>query len=403
MSERLVIRLGGQQQQPVNWVVFSDKDQEIIASGQLNDAAELDNLTEQAKGRTVQVLVSGGEVNYFEVELPKSNRRQALKAIPYMLEDDLATDVELLHFVYPPAEGDKQGVYVCAKQQMVQWVDWLAQAGLVVNSMSVDYLALPYNDNAGLSALQLGQDLLFRQTATQGCTIDLQWSDVYIQRITAPLEAEQRLQVANYGVDQVIESDKVDWQAQTLQMPMQLLACGIQANPVNFLVDEYAQEKEQPITFQLWRHVAVVGVIALLLIFVEQFFRAQKLEQQSVQLKQQSEEIYRQLNPGVKRVIKLKSQMRKQLGQLSGGSGDMQLSNMLVTLNKAFKQVPTIKPASIKFDARRKELRLQAEGDSYQQLEEFKRVLVGEYSVTSGAMNNTGSKVTAALTMKVAS
>ena len=44
MNEYLVIRLGVRATDPVHWLVWSQSEREIIASGTLVDAAELDGL-----------------------------------------------------------------------------------------------------------------------------------------------------------------------------------------------------------------------------------------------------------------------------------------------------------------------------------------------------------------------
>ena len=100
MTERLVIRLGSHAEQAISWLTWSDSEQEIIASGTLSNAAELVSLSERASQGVVQILVPGTDVGLFSVELPTTNRRQALKTIPFMLEDELAADIDLLHFVH---------------------------------------------------------------------------------------------------------------------------------------------------------------------------------------------------------------------------------------------------------------------------------------------------------------
>ena len=111
MSERLVIRLNSHADDDIHWLQYNDKAQETIASGCLNNASELDQLTALATTASVQVLVSGCDISYFEMTLPKANRRQAFDAIPFMLEDELAADIDTLHFVYSAGKGETQGVY----------------------------------------------------------------------------------------------------------------------------------------------------------------------------------------------------------------------------------------------------------------------------------------------------
>lgn len=57
MSERLFIRLGKNLGSPCAWVVWSEQEQEIIASGELADARSLETLAQRAGNRPVDVLV----------------------------------------------------------------------------------------------------------------------------------------------------------------------------------------------------------------------------------------------------------------------------------------------------------------------------------------------------------
>ncbi|MGS0730506.1 type II secretion system protein GspL, partial [Shewanella sp. 0m-11] len=96
MSERLFIRLGQTAEQPCSWLVWSEQEQEIIGSGELSDASALSTLTERAGNRAVDVLVPASSITLTQVELPEKSQRQAVKALPFMLEENLAQNVDEL-------------------------------------------------------------------------------------------------------------------------------------------------------------------------------------------------------------------------------------------------------------------------------------------------------------------
>ncbi len=399
MSERLIIRLGSQQQYAISWLLFSDKEGEVVASGCLKNAQELTQLTQHAKNNVVEVLIPGQDVSYFEVELPKVNRRQALAAIPFMLEDDLGSDVETLHFVYPKSEGQQQGVYVCSKDKISQWLTWLSDASISTNLMVPDYLALPVAGENHLSLLQLQHEVVLRHGANKGQTVDISWLPMVLQQLS--MSDEESLTIDDYGIEQRLSVENIEWQEQTLLLPMQQLALGIKQSKINLLIEDFAQNKQRNSDFSIWRKVMCVAAFALILILGERFYQVHQLEQQRLALKKSSETIYRQLNPNVVHIVGLKKRMQEQLTSLSGGQGDGLLLDMLGMLNSAFDQVPSVKPQNIKFDLRRRELRLQANGEDYQQFDQFKKILSTKYSVTTGAMNNNGNEVSGSFTIKV--
>lgn len=400
MSERLIIRLGSNAQDSISWLQFNDKAQEVIGSGVLHNATQLDQLTLQAKTSTVQILVPGSDISYFEVAVPSTNRRQAIAAIPFMLEDELADDIDKLHFVYSHSKGEKQGVYVCKKDKLTQWLSWLTQAGIGTMVLLPDYLALPLPQEHSVAMLQFDEQLLIRQGATSGYSIPVEWLDIVLEQLTVD---DEPLSIAHYDVNEAHHRAPHQWDAQPLVLPMQQLSAGVLKPTLNMLVGEFEQNKQQNNHLAIWRSVAIAASLLVVLFFTEKFIHVNQLEQQQLALKKQSEAIYRQINPNVKRILKLKVRMKNEISQLSGGRQGSELSSMLEQMQQAFTAVPTLKPASLKYDQRRNELRLQAEGESYQQFEQFKKVLEGQYSVTMGAMNNNGNKVNGSLVVKVSS
>ena len=65
MTETLFIRLGSQAHDTIHWLVLgaaSANEPEIIASGELNNADQLSELTSKAEHRQVQIFVPGCDV-----------------------------------------------------------------------------------------------------------------------------------------------------------------------------------------------------------------------------------------------------------------------------------------------------------------------------------------------------
>lgn len=396
MSERLIIRLASQSTQPIMWLVYNDQQQDVIASGELSSSDELENIATYAAQRPVDVLVPGSEVNCFEVTLPKANRRQAIKAVPYMLEDELASPVEALHFTYAKQQGDQQTVYVCEQEKIQWWLDTLTRAKITIRSMIPDYLALPVPEEHNISMLQLGDSIVMRKGSSLGQTIEKSWLELAFSEH----ESDEALSVAHYGVESQLMVDGITWHEQALLLPMQQLAQGTEKPNNNMLTGMFKQNKNEQNHWLIWRTAASVAAVALVLFFADMYIETQQLVEQRASLKLQTDRIYKQLNPNVRKVRMVKKQMTKQLAQLGGGSNDSEMLIMLVALNDAFLQVPELTPITIKFDNKRRELRLQADAKDYQQFDKFKQILSANYTVTPGAINNNGSKINGTMTIK---
>ena len=92
-----------------------------IGLGALKDAAAM------AVGKQVIVLVPGTDVILTSVTVPTRNRNRMAAAVPYLLEEQLAADVDESHFAL--GERDAEGrvaVAVVSRARMDAWLAALA-------------------------------------------------------------------------------------------------------------------------------------------------------------------------------------------------------------------------------------------------------------------------------------
>ncbi len=62
------------------------------------------------------VLVPSGRIAFHQVTLPHRTWRQRLQVLPFLLEEQLATDIEQLHFAILHQSGDRCDVAVVEKR-----------------------------------------------------------------------------------------------------------------------------------------------------------------------------------------------------------------------------------------------------------------------------------------------
>ncbi len=95
MSARLLIRLKPDQERLVTWLRAGD--QAIENTDSRRDT--LSGVAREAAGCRVTVLVPATSVLLTHVSLPVKNRQRLLQAIPFALEEQLASDIDMQHFV----------------------------------------------------------------------------------------------------------------------------------------------------------------------------------------------------------------------------------------------------------------------------------------------------------------
>nr|WP_232847127.1 type II secretion system protein GspL [Shewanella nanhaiensis] len=395
VSERLFIRLGTSSDQACSWLVWSEQEQEIIASGELKDASALSSLTERAGNRPVDVLVPSSAITLTSVELPEKGQRQAIQALPFMLEESLAENVDELHFVPGPRTDGELSVAVVAHQQMQDWLSWLHEAGLKVKNVVPDCLALPL-DECQWAAIKFNQEYLVRTGEGSGVSLTQDWLDTLLPRLL-PEGQETPVTVAGHSE---LAFAGADIKPQALELPMLVLAKGILSAPLNLLSGVYTPKREYGKNLLLWRNVAIVIAVALVLGLVNKGLNIHQMNTEQARLKAESEAIYKRAVPGSSRIVNLRSQMEKQLRSMQGGSGGSEFFTMLQGLEPAFTQVPELKPTTLRFDSVRNELRMQVIAKSYAQVEQFKTIVSASYQLDSGAMNSGEDSVTSTLTLR---
>ncbi|AQS40511.1 type II secretion system protein L (GspL) [Shewanella psychrophila] len=395
MSERLLIRLGTSQEQACSWLVWSELEQEIIGSGELKDALELASLTERAGNRPVDILVPSSAITLTQVELPEKGQRQAIQALPFMLEENLAENVDDLHFVTGPREGEFLSVAVVAHDQMRTWLTWLSDAGLKAKRIVPDCLALPL-EQCQWAAIKFNQEYLLRTGAGVGVSLSEDWMNMVLPRLL-PSDSEAMVTVAGYSE---LNLAGTQIQAQELELPMLVLAKGILTAPINLLSGSYTPKREYGKHIQIWRNAAIITVVALVLALVNKGLNIHQLNTEHARLKQQSEIIFKQAVPGTSRIVNLRSQMDRHLRNMQGSGGGSEFFSMLEGLEEAFTQVPQLKPTTLRFDSARSELRMQVTAKSYAQVEQFKEIVSRSYRLDSGAMNSGEDSVTSTLTLR---
>ncbi|MCS6193921.1 type II secretion system protein GspL [Shewanella baltica] len=393
MSERLFIRLGRTAEQACSWLVWSEQEQEIIASGELANAQGLSTLTERAGNRPVDVLVPAAAMTLTSVHLPEKGQRQALKALPFMLEEALAEDVDAMHFTVGPRDGDALSVVAVAHEQMQTWLSCLTEAGLKVKRIVPDCLALPLQE-CQWAAMNFGNELLLRTGLATGQSLPLPWLPIALEQLRP---AQGEVSVASY-TDMQLEG--VELKPQSLELPMLVLARGILHAPVNLLSGVYTPKREYSKQLMMWKSAAIVIAIACVLALVNKGLTIHQVNGQIADLKAQSESIYQQVVPGNSRIVNLRSQMESQLRALQGQGSGAEFFAMLDGLQDAFKQVPELKPNSLRFESARNEIRMQVSAKNYAQIEKFKEIVSRRFQLDGGTMNSGEDQVTSTLTLR---
>lgn len=394
MNEQLIIRLGSQPQQPISWLVWSIATKEIIASGQLTSADELPALSERLGRRPVVALVPAADVVLSEVVLPSKPNRQIIQALPYMLEEEHAEDIEQLYLALGQCQqrGKEywQQVALCKKLQLEQWVGSLVVAGFQPTQLLPDALLLPLHQD-GASAIELAGQWLLRQGQWQASSIEPGWWPDFLSLANIEL-------IHSYS----------PWPAEILQnvqaaepeLPLALLAQQLPEQRFSLLQGHYAPKKAKNKVWSMWQSSMVLGAACLALYLitlgVQVWQQGQLLQQQRAELVT----LYKSRFPS-ESTRDISRQLARKL-QGAGATQDASLFSLLNDLQQELAATTNVRLDNLKYEQKTSELRFQAEADSFQRFDHLKTRLEQKgFEVKQGALSNEGGKVQGTVAMKV--
>lgn len=435
LSEKLILRLSSQNSSSIPWLVWSQATKEVIVSGELEHQDNLSVLTDYAKGRHVTVLVDSADVRLHRHIMPSKPTRQLLKALPFMLEDELAEDIEKLHFAIEQTGYDKElekywvNITIVKRTLLQNWLDRLAQANIQIKSMLPDVLTLPDvsaesgQNSKTISILGYANGWLIREGAWSGWFLTDSWLPLYFQKLLpqnnkadddsaetaitpdqiqlnyfSPLPAEL---TAN-----LIESERVNLIAAEPELPMLLLAQQADKLKWSLLQGDFAPKKAISKNWALWRPAAALLLITLSIQFVMTIAKWQSASSQLEVAKAELGNMYQAAFPKEKlRINILRTQLKRKVAAV-GGTDNRELGGFtafMAKLTPTFKKRPNVNVDSIRYDEKRGELRLNASAPSFQQFEQFKNDIekLG-LQVKQGAVNNEGNKVEGSLSIQEA-
>lgn len=399
MHETLILRLPAQgTDEPIPWLVWHNGQQELIASGELDSVADLRQLKEKANRCEVIVAVPGQDVLLTRVTLPAGTKRHLQRIIPYALEEELASDIEQLHFAWPEVKGAELPVAVVSKERMDWWLKVLSDAGIESAYWVPDCFLLPYQEGVW-QAIELADSVVVRTGTWQGFTIEKQQFAELAPALCA--EQDNPTEIVHYGPLNWPQSP-APLTAADIEVPFTIAVQSVSSTAgLNLRQGAYRSQRAKRSVDLPWRALATAASVLFILAVLLNGVRYWQLDSQSQMLKAQAEQLYRDTFPGQTRIVNLKVQLQRQLEQLGLGSADeASVLSVLQQLAPAFKSQPELQLELLRFQDN--ELRLQATGNSFSQFEAFQQAIRAEgLVVEAGPMNNRGERVSGSLTVKI--
>jgi len=368
MSETLVIRLRAAEEAPASWLIVDANGARSgpVHSGPVADALGL------AQERRVVLLLPGSEVTLAEPELPMRGGARFAQAVPFALEEQLASDVELLHFAVGTRAVGAAGtpVAVVSRATLERWLAQVDAAGIELAAAYADSLAVPAA-GAGLTLLLDDGALYVRRADSLPYVLDAEPLDGALELVLGAGvgEAETGEHVTFYsgtaeyerqrGIIEGLRSRTATLQVKLLpDGPLPLLAAqAVTGAGVNLLQGTYAPRSSLGNRLRQWRLPAALAAALALLFIGSQAATWWQQSRKERALDAEIAQVFAQALPG-QPVVDVRAQLQGALGS-AGGAGNGLLAAMSA-LAQAMAQAPAARIEAVSFRGNALELRLTA-------------------------------------------
>lgn len=174
----LIVRLAAAQA-PLHWQLFAPDEPHHEASGRwpTDDASPFPALAEQYPA---WVLIPASDCAFHSLTLPAGLRKPPLQVAPFLLEEQLADDVEATHFALLHRQQAQCEIVAVQRQKMRDWLARCESLSLQPLALTPDVLALPWQPPAW-SAVQVDEQWLIRHQPWGGMAAENVWLTELLQ------------------------------------------------------------------------------------------------------------------------------------------------------------------------------------------------------------------------------
>ena len=251
-------------------------------------------------------------------------------------------------------------------------------------------LAVPYTED-GWSVLTLGEQLLVRQDNFKGIQGEQEWLLPTLAHFTS--QHETPVKVTNFAGIDLSNLPNIEETETPLELPMQVLAKEAMTTSFNLCQGEYRIKRKRSSALSQWRVAAVLAVLVLCTSLIDKTVSLYQLKSQNEALRTQISDTVKRGFPNIGAYRDVRRKLQSEMAKLEQSGGNASMLVMLDQLSPAF-SATGVKPQTLRFDASRTEIRIQAEGKSFEALEKFKKsVEQAGFLVEQGAINNRDSGV----------
>lgn len=306
MSKHVIIYMPLIGEDNVQWAVSDD-------SGALSTAVREGSLREAAdsvEGRRCTLILPADDVLLAQTVVPGGSLARAQQAVPYALEEQVADDIDDLHFALGTKNRDDEyPVAVIGHDVMEQITELCAEAGLrpseiVPESLAIPVLKSPAPDVTVWSALLDHGRAVVRQGNYSGFATDTEMAGMMIEGAMSAQDPDSPVSLVAFSTDAANELTAppgMDLEVRIIDHRMALYGSGLASAPrVNLMQGVFNPKRSFDKTWKPWRATAVLVACICALLFAGKWLELRALQQQEDTLDTKIAQAFKQALPSAR-------------------------------------------------------------------------------------------------------
>lgn len=327
MSKHVIIYMPLIEEDNVQWATSDDNGAltTAVREGSLRDAAE------SVDGRRCTLILPADDVLLAQASVPGGSLARAQQAVPYVLEEQVADDLDDLHFALgTKTRDDEYPVVVISLDVMEQVTELCAQAGLRPSEIIPETLALPVLTSATpeltvWSALLDHGRAVVRSANYTGFATDTEMASMMIEGAMGGNATDAPVSLVAFTTDAANEFSVpagMDLEIRQVDHRLALYSSGVASTPrVNLMQGEFNIKRNFDNTWKPWRATAILAACVFALLFAGKWMELNSLKKQEEALDLRISEAFKQALPNA-RMQRPRRQIQSALADIGAVNND---------------------------------------------------------------------------------
>ena len=391
MSQQLVIRLGATPAEEIFYAVVDDRDYSVLESGSLKNAEELSFLESRSANGAV-VLLPSCRFFFKQLSYPKRFSSGMKNSIPYMIEDEVASEPDELEVSVLRIQGRSVDIIAYDRSYLQQVKEELESCHIKAVKYVPDIFALPYRDGR-ITFAALGKDGLFRISATSGFSLEESLAQAYFASFTG-----NKSFICLSELPESVEGEREEQYAESI---MEELARGAIQTRMSLEGIESTQDRIFAVSgaFAPWLKVAVAAGILMVAYVGALLCKYQEVNRENQLLKSEIVKVFKARFPQVTRVVNPIVQFRQLTNQSRPEPGRQEFIESLYQVISGFS--PQVKMLNFRYDGKGRVFSFKLSYHDVDVVDALRESLEDRnYVATVSELRMEGQKNSAVLTIK---